>query len=125
MHIKEAESIYQYPGIDIQIQPWDFVSSAQVNAKYSDIGSVMKDGLGGAIGAYNGNENNIDSDPFFLNISAGNYHLKGASPCRDAAIFGKKYGPANTYHKYCDIVTDEWTPAVNMGMILQLLLTDE
>ncbi len=129
--------IWGNSGYDIYIHPLDSVSTAEVNASYSDIGTFYIGGLNGGLGVYNNNGNNIDSDPLFQNESINNYHLKRTSPCTGAGVYAKRvwlgsiwaltYYDAptedfegdsrnsdwvpvspSTDYKYCDIGADEF-----------------
>ena len=129
--------IWGNAGYDIYIQPWDAVSSSEVNSKYSDLGTFYIGGLEGGLGIYNDNGNNIDSDPLFQNVPADDYRLQGTSPCIGGGVYMKRvwlgsiwamtsYGvptedfegdsrnsdwvqvATNTEYKYCDIGADEF-----------------
>ena len=132
--------IWGNSGYDLYLQPFDSVSTSEVNARYSDIGTLYIGGINGGLGVYNDNGNNIDSDPLFLDEVTSNYHLKGASPCIGAGIYSKRvwlgsiwamtyYGTptedfegdsrnsdwvpisSGTEYKYCDIGADEFDPS--------------
>ena len=128
--------IWGNSGYDLYIQPFDSISTAEVNARYSDIGTLYIGGLNGGLGVYNDNGNNMDSDPLFLDGAINNYHLKGTSPCIGAGVYAKRvwlgsiwamtyYAPvedfegdsrigdwvpvsSNTEYNYCDIGADEF-----------------
>jgi hypothetical protein len=82
--------IFGNSGYDVYIQPWDAVSTAEVNTFYSDIGSVEVSDTFGAGGTYNEGDGVIDADPLFINSVNGNYHLRASSPCINAGILEEK-----------------------------------
>ncbi|MCD4742649.1 MAG: hypothetical protein K8R67_09280 [Desulfobacteraceae bacterium] len=141
-------------GDDILIQIWDAGPTVQVDAKYSDIGNVANNGtFPGAYNdiennididplfqsAFIGNYHLKRASPC---IGSAIFDKKIWIPAPTNTWVNYNYSdppddfegdsrdsdwieaPVNTYHKYCDMGADEWTPAVNTGMILQLLLND-
>ena len=142
--------IWGNSGYDIYIQPWDGVSTAEVNTFYSNVGNVEVSDTLGSGGTYNEGEGVINADPLVVNPSNANYHLRSSSPCIGAGIFDKKVyvggywvsydysvpendfegdprtsdwieTTPNHYYKYCDIGADEYTPSSIPGIPLLLL----
>jgi hypothetical protein len=72
-------------GGDVYIEETDQFGDATtlVDARYSDLGDVQIAG-----GTYNDNGGNIDENPRIASPTTGDYHLRYASPCKDAAICG-------------------------------------